>query len=271
MDEDDCGASRHRLYPFTKDDLARVPAREAREVLTKYAPLVQGFVRRFPRHYLGAHFDSEDLQALGQVLLLQFWVIYDPAKAPGGSFQGWATFLFRQAFAKISRALSTGREIPIDLERAAQAAGSSAGDSTRVAFSGLVLGTDAWVRENLAEEPEYDEAVRYRQQLELYERALARLTPRHRFVLEGLRQGRTTAQIAEDLGVIRQRVDQLHKIALAEVQTEVRRLMAADQELEEDEEPDPVRRELDASLETARGPTLSPWPATRSASLSSPS
>lgn len=270
MDEDDNGVGRHRLYPFIKADLSKIPAREAREVLTKYAPLVRGFVRRFPRTHFGAQFDAEDLDALGRTLLLQFWAIYDAEKAPGGSFQGWATFLFRQVAIKITRALTYTRDVSCDFEALLVTRKQDQKWGTTLP-PGLVLGVDAWIREHLAEEPEYDEAVRYRQQVELYERALERITPRHRFVLEGLRQGRTTAQIAEDLGVIRQRVDQLHKIALAEIRTEIARLSGADEELEDEDEPDPVRQEVERSLAADGGPTLSPWPATRSASPSSPS
>jgi RNA polymerase sigma factor (sigma-70 family) len=255
MDEDDAaqaGARRQKLMHLTRDDLGQVPPAKARELLTKYEPLIQGFVRRFPARLLGAQFDEEDLRSLGQVMLLQMWLLYDPEQ---GSFHGWATFLFRQSFGKILRDLQANREITTDLLVAPGSPAHGEGRSLGlIGLVGYIVGNhDAWLRDNTATELELDEELDARREVEQLERALEQMTPRHRFVLQGIREGRTTEQIALDLGVSRQRVDQIREVAMEALRHEIWRPTGGSSQADEP------------------AATLTPWRSTKSASASSPS
>lgn len=205
MDEDEEAQPNVRgggLLPLGRSDLGLLEPRLAQEILVQYDPLVRGFVRRFPARLLGARFDEDDLYSLGRVLLLQFWVLYDPARDEGrGSFQGWATFLFRQAFAKVSKGLYRSPEIPCDFE-------------ALHSHPHVVGPWEAWITLHLTADSDPQGEVEKRQQVELYERALAHLPPREQFVLRGIQEGRTTGQIGADLALTRQRVDQIRVRAM---------------------------------------------------------
>lgn len=227
MDEDEAAPS-GRLLHLTKHDLAQIPPAVAHEVLAKYDGLVRGFVRRFPRALLGARFDGDDLYNIGRVMLLQFWILYDPSRGRsegGGSFQGWATFLFRQALAKIAKDLSSCREFPTLLVMTGERVfdDSTQGSSGR----GVNPTTQAWITEQLTldRSEDVDDAIDETFEIALFERALEELPPRQRFILDGLRQGRSTAQVAADLGISRQRVDQIRgpaMVALCRILRELR-------------------------------------------------
>ncbi len=265
MDEEDeaqDGASAHKwkfIY-LARTDLAQVPPDVAREILTKYDPLVRGFVRRFPAALLSARFDEDDLYNVGRAMLLQFWAIYDPERGRtygGGSFRGWATFLFRQAFAKIQRDLFQNPEIPSDVgdPRLAEMvfeAGAGREDSRATGHSWarayVIGGGPAWARDNLTVEPELEEALDDRRELARLDAAREALPARHRFIRQGLREGRTSEAIAADLGLSRQRVDQIRVDAMRGLRVQ---LGLDDEDEEDDEDPGPARsprRRLAATL-----------------------
>lgn len=265
MDDDTEGRNgprRQKLLHLTRDDLAQIPDKQARELLAQYEPLIRSFVRRFPRGLLaGAQFDADDLYALGQVMLLQAWLSYRPEAAEGGSFRGWATFLLRQRWGQLAGNLAADREVAATDLFLLVERGAALTNADCRPFGGAIGGHALdWADNALTHTPALDDAVEQAQQVRLFEMALEDLTPRLRFVLEGVRAGRTTAEIAVDLGVNRQRVDQLREEAIREVRRTIARWRAeADEEELEDEDEDPAPA------------TLRAWPATRSASSSSPS
>lgn len=232
MDDEEAPAVRsQKLLHLTRGDLAQIPEARCKEILTQYDPLVRGFVRRFPRALFGPRFDAEDLYSLSRVLLLQFWLLYDPARDEGrGSFQGWASFLFRQVLAKISRDLQNNPELPILTEVSEE----------RREPRGLVVGSlRGWMETHLTVDFDPEAAMDEQLELALLERAMDELPGRQRFILQGVREGRTTAQIAEDLAITRQRVDQIRVDAMANLRRIIGELRGSDEEsTEPDEEPD---------------------------------
>lgn len=262
MDEEDeaqDGASAHKwkyIY-LARTDLAQVPPDVARAILTQYDPLVRGFVRRFPAALLGTRFDEDDLYNVGRAMLLQFWAIYDPERGRtygGGSFQGWATFLFRQAFTKISRDLYQNPEIVCDVADPGMAEGPWINWADRrkeghaTAQAHVIGGFPEWARAHLAVEPEFEEALDEQRELARLDAALEALPARHRFILQGLREGRTSEAIAADLGLSRQRVDQIRVDAMRGLRVQ---LGLDDEDEEDDEDPEPARsprRRLAATL-----------------------
>jgi DNA-directed RNA polymerase sigma subunit (sigma70/sigma32) len=106
----------------------------------------------------------------------------------------------------------------------------------------------AWARDNLTVEPDLEEALDDHRELARLDAALEALPARHRFILQGLREGRTSEAIAADLGLSRQRVDQIRVDAMRGLRVQ---LGLDDEDEEDDEDPEPVRsprRRLAATL-----------------------
>lgn len=232
-EEAQAGTRSQKLLHLTRMDLGQIPARQAREILTQYDPLVRGFVRRFPRALLGPRFDADDLYSLSQALLLQFWLLYDPARDEGrGSFRGWASFLFRQVLAKIGRDLGTGL-----IEFSMSFDGELT--TTRFPLGGMIEGRiDAWVIAHLSVEEDIEAQMDVGLEMRLLDRALEELPARQRFILQGIREGRSTAQIAADLAITRQRVDQIRIDAMTNLRRVIGELRGTDDEELEAEEPE---------------------------------
>jgi RNA polymerase sigma factor (sigma-70 family) len=246
MDEDDAAQPRsQKLLHLTRSDLVQIPEHKALELLRQYDPLVRGFVRRFPRGLLGVRFDRDDLYSLAQVMLLQAWILYDPLRVDPsgtrGSFRGWATFLFRQALTKVSKDLYNNPEVLFgtmsrDMEAETQH------DMKKV--GGFIVGSVVgWVSLHLTEEFDPEDAVDNRLEVALFERALEAIRPRDRFILQGLREGRSTEAIGRDLGISRQRVDQLVRGAMDAIKREIAELQGEEDDFvetpEDTAEPEP--------------------------------
>lgn len=225
----------------------RVSEREAREVLAQHRHLIIGAVRKFPRALLERGLLGEDdMIQLASVVLIQSWANFN---AETGSFRGWALFCIRRRFARIREDIERLIEHEVE-ERHADAQHRSGGIQAQQ-DSNLVCEMPATGWDALDERPEdFEEALAERQRLELLETMIERLPRRQGFILRGLRDGRQLEDVAADLGITRQRADQIRKVAI----DSVRAMLAA--------------HIADREGELEEHPTLPACPATRSGSFS---
>lgn len=197
-------------YTHIWDSFEDLPPALCRKIVDKYRNLLRGAVRQFPRSLLRVGMLGEDdLEQLATIILLQSWRLFRPEM--GGSFQGWALYRIRQRFSKIQRDLR------------------------------LLAEHEAHLSVMLSSEVSYEIDVADFLRTRKLERAIEALPSRKRFVMESLRRGRPAEVIAEDLGISRQRVDQLRKSAMDTLREVLRHEVAeagvdADDEVEDDED-----------------------------------
>lgn len=247
--ESDLVASRPaRIWGFWKKIPISLSDAEARRVLREHNGLVQMFMRRYqiPDGYTG--FDRDDLHAVGQIVLLQAYTSFDPEK---GAFSTWASRLLQQSFLDIARRTRGQtrrqqadyvalREWKRWLNAVQHVGERAAGPAPELPSTQRVVSVEAALGRRtvpLDEHPGDDFDARRGAQDDLHEVterkqlmawirqriATGLLTEQERRVVAGVLEDANQQEIADSLGVTRQRVQQIYAIAIEKLRQAAKR------------------------------------------------
>lgn len=243
-DDDVDSAPSARIWGFWKKITIAMPDAEAREVLRKHDGLVRMVMRsyRIPDDHFG--FGIDDLYAVGQIVLLQAHSSYDETK---GEFSTWAVRLLRQSFLDVVRRTRGQtrtqqadyialREWRRWMHAVMHVGEEAAGPEPELPSSRRVRAVEAALRRRMiltgvesedgrvAEDDPHEAVARNQTLTWLRERVDSNLlTPSEQRVIQGVLGDMRQQEIADAMGLTRQRVQQIYAKAVEKLQAAARR------------------------------------------------
>lgn len=191
----------------------------AAQIIEQYGRLVPFVARRFrlPLRRI-APIDEDDLIAIGNAVLLQSWVDYDPSR--GAGFVTWACLNIHQAFRKLVReARGMAQDSPDKTVKSGAAYRIiSIGES--VLPDGEFPGwREVTIEDGLQAPEQFDPTALFDQERRTAwaHSALSTLTPREQYVVLAVVNGTTLREVGTSIGKTRQRADQIYKRAIAKM------------------------------------------------------
>jgi RNA polymerase sigma factor (sigma-70 family) len=188
----------------------------AKQLLRDNAGLVHFVAKRFNIAQWGhTPIGEDDLIAIGQIVLVQAWVDYDPER--GTTFASWAVRLMQRAFTQLRReswGISRSEAAVPLADRAAAVAKHVSGDAEAF-FGNAVGGTPPTIFDTIADEDACidDEELDRARKLAWFRETVRThgiLSDRERLVvIATFDDGRTLEDIGNALGVTRERVRQI--------------------------------------------------------------
>jgi RNA polymerase sigma factor (sigma-70 family) len=226
-DDEEEGAARLACKKFQhlrNEDLSSISSVQAAQLLREYGGLVPYLARFYPLpHTSFSPISQDDQLHVGQVVLLQSWVCFDPSR--GMAFSSWASLQIRRAFFALQREaqgytttdlkkLQAGREIPRRPYEVPLSAGEGFDKDSAFDFVQSAL-----IAEALCDNTNTEEFVDDRLRAKWLREALRRLlTPRELVLLSEHILGVVHAVSAVQFGLTRQRVDQIVQGAIRKLQ-----------------------------------------------------
>lgn len=191
--------------------------RTAAALLKQYGRLVEHLARRTRSRFSRPGYspiDYEDFVSIGRAVLLQSWVDYDATR--GATFVTWAALNIGRAFYELTREfISANRRAqfrPIILSGDASASrGGGRVDSADVKLFDCLSNAKDAIDDTAMDK---DRKVCW---LETVLETPGILDSRERVVLQRQREGVTLQAIGDELGITRQRVEQISRSAIARV------------------------------------------------------